>query len=59
LEQLARALVGRQVGPGELFRILAELQPAFAPQPRGLGPQPPQRRERLQTVAVFGNRLRT
>jgi hypothetical protein len=29
-----RALVGRrEVGPGELFRILSALQPPFAPQP--------------------------
>jgi hypothetical protein len=34
LEQLGRALVGRrEVGPGELFRILSALQPPFAPQP--------------------------
>jgi hypothetical protein len=44
LEQLGHALVGRrEVGPGELHRILAELQPAFATPPR-YGPQPPQQR---------------
>jgi hypothetical protein len=29
LEQVARAVAGRQIGPGELHRIIAELQPLF------------------------------
>jgi hypothetical protein len=29
LEQVARAVAGRQIGPGQLHRIIAELQPLF------------------------------